>query len=172
MSQNCNFAYFPPTPNYPGDNNNSSNTIDSQNHNTSLLNNNNSSFNNNNNNNSGYFYANTIVVITNNTSNEIGERSAVEIARRIPETLPPPWVWLAKWEMLPRLSTNRHISRFPLVPPNPESILREDIILERFQTQGGQRSRLPLTDNAEREITIAVMGRTRNIHACPKPAVY
>ena len=85
MSQNR--SYPPPTPNYPGDNNNSSNTNDSHNNNDSLLNNSNKSFNRNNN---GYFYENPVFVIVNNTSNEIDVRSAVEIARRIPETLPLP----------------------------------------------------------------------------------
>ena len=87
MSQNRSFAYFPPTPNYPGDNNNSSNTNDSHNNNDSLLNNNNRSFNRHNN---GHFYENPVFVFVNNNSNETDVRSAVEIARRIPEPLPQP----------------------------------------------------------------------------------
>jgi len=78
MSQDSGFTYFPPDPNSLGDNNNSLNT-------TSSLNHSNNSFNRNNN----FSYTN-IVVIINNTSNEVDERSAVEITRRIPETLPPP----------------------------------------------------------------------------------
>ena len=179
-------SYLPRTPNYPRDNNNAFNTIGSQNHNANAQNHNNNAFNRN-----SLSYTYNISVTINNTSNEIEERSAIEIARRIPETLSPPWVRLAKWEIQLKLSTNRHISRFLAAHPNPESILREATIhqrqewvqvqeiadglgpndpyngiLERFQTQGGRESRLPLTDGTQREITIAVMGATGNTHTC------
>ena len=97
--------------------------------------------------------------------------------------------------MLPKLSTNRHISRFLAAHPNHDSVLREATIhqrqewrreitdglgpkdpynatLERFQTQGGRESRLSLTDGTEREIIIAVMGVSGNAHTYPKSAVY
>ena len=74
--------------------------------------------------------------------------------------------------MLPKLSTNRHISRFPSTPPNPDSILREATIrqrqkwlqvttdglglegshgatLERINAQGSRKSGVPLTDGIQ-----------------------
>ena len=85
-TKNRKMSYFPPTPNYPGDNNNSFNTTGSLNHNSDAQNHNNNAFNRN-----SLSYTYHISVTINNTSNEIEEeRSAIEIARRIPETLSPP----------------------------------------------------------------------------------
>ncbi|PUU75420.1 hypothetical protein B9Z19DRAFT_1131396 [Tuber borchii] len=134
------------TPNYPRDNNNAFNTTGSSNHNANAQNYNNNVFNRNNN----HFNANTIFVVM-NTSNEIEERSAREIARRISETLSPP---------------------FLAAPPNPDSILQEATIhqhqewlqattdelslegspgatLERINAQGGRISGVLLTDSIQ-----------------------
>ena len=83
-TKNRRMSYFPPTPNYPGENNHSFNTTGSLNHNSDAQNHNNNAFN------SSIYYTNNTVVFINNTSTKIEERSAVEIARRIPETLSPP----------------------------------------------------------------------------------
>ena len=79
-------SYFPRTPDYPKDNHNAFNTTGSLNHNANAQNHNSNAFNRHN----YHFHASGAVVIINNTSTEIEERSAVEIARRIPETLSPP----------------------------------------------------------------------------------
>ena len=98
--------------------------------------------------------------------------------------------------MLPKLSTNRHISRFLAAPPNPDSILREATIhplperlqeitdgldpehsfnanLNPTQAQGSHLPTLPLTmHDIESDILIAVVGITGNTHTHLKPAVY
>ena len=176
-------SYFPPTPNYPRDNNNAFNTIGPQSHNTNAQNHNNNAFNR-----FSFSYTKYIPVTINNTSNKIDERSAIGIARRIPETLSRPCVWLDNGKA--KLSTDWHISRSLTAPLNPDPILRETTIhqrqewvqeitddlspnnphnatLERLQTQGGRESRLPLTDGTEREIIIAVMRITGSAHTCP-----
>ena len=78
-------SYHSPTPNYPRNNNSAFNTIGDQNHNANAQNHNHHAFNR-----FSYSYTNNISVTINSTSNDIGERSAVDIARRIPETLSPP----------------------------------------------------------------------------------
>ena len=67
------------------DNNNAFNTTGSLNHNANAQNHNNNAFNRN-----EFSYTNNIVFFMSHPSNEIDERRAVEMARRIPETLSPP----------------------------------------------------------------------------------
>jgi len=82
-AKNRKMPRFSRSSNYPRDNNNAFNTTGSLNHNANAQNHNNNAFNRIN-------YSYTNIVVVNSTPNETEERSAVEIARRIPETLSPP----------------------------------------------------------------------------------
>lgn len=118
--------YFPSNPDSSGHNNNSFNTTDSLNRNASSLNQNYHSFN-----------RTDLLIINHNyfgihtSPNAMDVRLRAEMARGVPEIFSEAWVWLVKWEMLSKLTADRHIYRLFSAPPNPDSTLREATIHQR-----------------------------------------
>ena len=112
MSSGRRRRYFPSNPNSSGDNT----TTDSLHGNARSLNPNDNSFNTN------HLFTINYNYYMRNPPSERNVRLGTERVRGVTEIFSEAWVWLVKWEMLSKLSADRHISRPLSAPPNPNSI--------------------------------------------------